>query len=116
MCEDRLCLELWLDDVRQLSSRHHCYYHDVMTFPPFNALGLGGKRVLILGGGDGGVATHCLEFKTIEHVLSVEIGGLVTNMSRRYHPSIAAGLDDARCEMRHADALQYVYDTVGKVQ
>jgi len=114
VCDERLCMELWLDNVRQLSSRHHYYYHEAMTFPALNALGPGGKRVLILGGGDGGVATHCLKFKTVEHVLNIEIDELVTNMSRRYFPSVSAGLDDPRCEMRHADGFRYVYDSVGK--
>ena len=61
--------------MRQVSSRHHYYYQDAMTFPAFEALGLGGKRVPILGGGDGGVATHYLKFKTIERVRNVEIDG-----------------------------------------
>eukprot|EP00930_Biecheleria_cincta_P064027 TRINITY_DN4958_c0_g1_i2.p1 TRINITY_DN4958_c0_g1~~TRINITY_DN4958_c0_g1_i2.p1 ORF type:complete len:337 (-),score=54.23 TRINITY_DN4958_c0_g1_i2:697-1707(-) len=46
LCGDRRCLELVLDDVRQLSAGFEAYYHEAMTFPALNLLGPAKKRRL----------------------------------------------------------------------
>ena len=38
-CGGERCLELFLNDVRQLSDRFHSYYHEAMTLPALNLLG-----------------------------------------------------------------------------
>eukprot|EP00930_Biecheleria_cincta_P064026 TRINITY_DN4958_c0_g1_i1.p1 TRINITY_DN4958_c0_g1~~TRINITY_DN4958_c0_g1_i1.p1 ORF type:complete len:948 (-),score=153.90 TRINITY_DN4958_c0_g1_i1:130-2973(-) len=109
LCGDRRCLELVLDDVRQLSAGFEAYYHEAMTFPALNLLGPAKKRrVLILGGGDGGIATHVLKFKTVEEVINIDIDEKVTSASKKYFPNVAQGLSDSRCSMLHLDAFAWV--------
>ena len=37
-----------------------------MVFPALNLLGSKARRVLVLGGGDGGIATCALQFPSVE--------------------------------------------------
>lgn len=110
-CGERRCLELFLEDVRQLSDRYEAYYHEAMTFPAIVSLGPErAKRVLVLGGGDGGIATYALKFASVERVLVVEIDEEVVRTSKDFFPAVAAGYDDPRCELLHVDAFKWVVD------
>ncbi|CAJ1419373.1 unnamed protein product [Effrenium voratum] len=108
ICGDRLCRELVLGDVRQLSDGFERYYHEAMTFPALNLLGPGAHKILILGGGDGGIATCALQFDTVHQVVNVDIDATVTEEAKRWFPKVAAGLDDPRCTMIHSDAFAWV--------
>ncbi|CAE7217240.1 speE, partial [Symbiodinium pilosum] len=109
MCGDKLCRELVLGDVRQISDVFERYYHEAMVYPGLNLLGANKKRrVLILGGGDGGVATAALRFDTVEQVVNVDIDSFVTRAATKWFPKVAAGLNDSRCEMLHLDAFAWV--------
>eukprot|EP00928_Gymnodinium_smaydae_P070650 TRINITY_DN5444_c0_g1_i1.p1 TRINITY_DN5444_c0_g1~~TRINITY_DN5444_c0_g1_i1.p1 ORF type:complete len:860 (-),score=116.73 TRINITY_DN5444_c0_g1_i1:41-2284(-) len=108
-CGERRCLELFLGNVRQLSDRFEAYYHEAMVFPALVALGRErGRRVLILGGGDGGIATHALRFDSVEQVVVVELDAEVANISRTYFPALASGYFDERCHLIIADAFAWV--------
>eukprot|EP00913_Durusdinium_trenchii_P033858 g31695.t1 len=109
MCGDRLCRELVLGDIRQLSEGFERYYHEAMTLPALNLLGEAKKRrVLILGGGDGGIATCALQFSTVEQVVNIDIDAMVTQHAKKWFPQVAAGFNDPRCEAMHTDAFAWV--------
>jgi spermidine synthase len=65
--------------------------------------------VLIIGGGDGGMAREVLRHRDIEHVTMVEIDAGVVDFSRRYLPSLSAGaFDDLRLNLVIADGAAFV--------
>ncbi|CAE7274781.1 IP3R, partial [Symbiodinium necroappetens] len=108
MCGEKVCRELVLGDVRQLSDGFERYYHEALVYPALNLLGAQKRKVLILGGGDGGVATAALRFDTVEQIVNVDIDTFVTQAATKWFPTVAAGLNDSRCEMLHLDAFSWV--------
>ncbi|CAL1136033.1 unnamed protein product [Cladocopium goreaui] len=85
------------------------YYHEAMTFPALNLLGDAQKRrVLILGGGDGGIATCTLQFASVEKVVNVDIDAQVSEEAGRWFPKVSSGFKDPRCEVVHSDAFAWV--------
>lgn len=52
------------------------------------------KKVLIIGGGDGGTAREVCRFKTVEQVDMVEIDERVVRLCQKYFPQTACALDN----------------------
>jgi len=112
-CGEQRCLELHLDEARQFSDRFERYYHEAMSFPALNIIASSGsppKRVLMLGGGDGGVATCVLEWSSIEHVTLLDIDADVAKLAKRNFPVVAKSFSDPRFVPLHVDAFQWVYE------
>ena len=102
---------LMLDGVCQLTTSDEFVYHEMMAHVPLMALARP-RRVLVVGGGDGGVLREVLEAP-----LGRE-GDAVRDRPRRHrsflkhYPEIADGcLDDARADVVIADGLKYVAET-----
>lgn len=68
------------------------------------------KRVLILGGGDGGVAREVLRYG-VEQVTVVEIDRQVVDVCAKWFPSAARSLDDKRVQLVIDDAHRFLRDT-----
>jgi spermidine synthase len=67
------------------------------------------KRVLILGGGDGGVAREVLRYG-VEQVTVVEIDRQVVETCAKWFPAAARGLDDKRVRLVIDDAHRFLRD------
>ncbi len=97
-----------LDDVVQTTEGDEFIYHEMLSHVPILAHGAV-RRVLIVGGGDGGMAREVLHHRGIEHVTMVEIDAGVVAFAREYLPSISAGaFDDPRLELVIADGAAYM--------
>ena len=68
------------------------------------------KRVLIVGGGDGGLARECLRYPNIESVTVVEIDRQVAEVAATYFPAPAAALRDPRVKLIYDDAHRWLRD------
>eukprot|EP00933_Yihiella_yeosuensis_P019589 TRINITY_DN1583_c0_g1_i5.p1 TRINITY_DN1583_c0_g1~~TRINITY_DN1583_c0_g1_i5.p1 ORF type:complete len:579 (-),score=100.77 TRINITY_DN1583_c0_g1_i5:645-2381(-) len=66
------------------------------------------RRVLILGGGDGGIARECLRYPNVHEVINIDIDEAVTIKSKEYFPRVSSGLPDSRLKMLHEDALAWL--------
>lgn len=82
---------LVLDGVFQTSEKEEFVYHEVMSHIPLY-LHPNPKNVLIIGGGDGGVARECVRHECVEHVTMVEIDGKVVELSKEYLPTISVAM------------------------
>ena len=104
---------LTLDDVVQTTERDNFIYHEMMSHVPILSHGAA-RRVLIIGGGDGGMAREVLRHKSVEHVTMVEIDPSVVEFSRQYLPMLGNGaFDDPRLELVFADGAQFIRETAG---
>ena len=102
---------LTLDSVTQTTEGDEFIYHEMMAHLPILAHGRA-KRVLIIGGGDGGMAEEVLKHKSVEHVTMVEIDAGVVEFSKQYLPNICKGaFDDPRLNLVIADGAQFVAET-----
>lgn len=97
-----------LDGVIQTTSRDEFVYHEMMTHVPILAHGDVG-RVLIIGGGDGGILREVLRHREVEAVTMVEIDRAVVDMCTRYFPDHSAGaFESDRLDLVIADGAEYV--------
>ena len=99
---------LTLDDVVQVTERDNFIYHEMLTHVPILAHGAA-RRVLIVGGGDGGMAREVLRHASVEHVTMVEIDAGVVEFCKQYLPAISAGaFDDPRLELVIDDGAAFM--------
>ena len=84
---------LVLDGVFQTSEKEEFVYHEMMSHVPL-FLHPNPKHVLIIGGGDGGVARECVRHDAVETVTMVEIDGKVVELAKEYLPTISAAMRD----------------------
>lgn len=97
-----------LDGVVQTTERDEFIYHEMMVHVPLFAHPAP-KRVLIIGGGDGGILREVLRHKNVEHVTQVEIDGSVIDMCKEYFPKHSSGaFDDPRANIVIADGKEFV--------
>ncbi len=105
---------LTLDDVVQTTEGDNFVYHEMLTHVPILAHG-NAKRVLIIGGGDGGMAREVLRHKSVEHVTMVEIDAGVVSFSKEYLPMLSQGaFDDPRLNLVIADGAAFMKETDAK--
>jgi spermidine synthase len=98
---------LVLDGVIQTTERDEFIYHEMLTHVPLVAHG-NAKRVLIIGGGDGGVLREVMRHP-VEKAVMVEIDGLVVERCREFMPSLSDGaFEDPRAELLIDDGIKYV--------
>ena len=105
---------LTLDSITQTTEADEFIYHEMMAHPAILAHG-NAKRVLIIGGGDGGMAEEVLKHKSVEHVTMVEIDAGVVEFSKQYLPNICKGaFDDPRLNLVITDGAKFVAETDGR--
>ncbi len=66
------------------------------------------KNVLIIGGGDGGVAKVLTMYPEIENIDVVEQDEMFLHVSREFFPETAKGFDDERVHVTHMDGLRFL--------
>lgn len=82
-----------------------CLVHPALSVAP------NPEHVLILGGGDGGVAREVLRYAKVKKVTVVEIDKQVVDACKKWFPNSAAGLADKRVDLVIDDAHRYLRDT-----
>ncbi|MFK7945410.1 MAG: polyamine aminopropyltransferase [Paracoccaceae bacterium] len=97
-----------LDGVVQTTEGDNFIYHEMLTHVPILAHGAA-KRVLIIGGGDGGMAREALRHKSVEHVTMVEIDAGVVEFCKSLMPTLSQGaFDDDRLNLVIADGADFM--------
>lgn len=100
---------LVLDGIVQTTIRDEFVYHEMITHIPLFTHG-NPKKVLVVGGGDGGAIREILKHKSVEKVVLCEIDNRVVELSKRYLPEISCGLDDPRAEVFIGDGIKFVLE------
>lgn len=98
---------LILDDAVQTTERDEFIYHELLAHVPL-CTHPAPRRVLIIGGGDGGLLREALRHP-IEHATMVEIDRAVIDATLRWIPSIPSGCyDDPRARLLVDDGIRFV--------
>lgn len=82
-------------------------YHEMMAHVPLFTHP-NPRRVLVVGGGDGGVIREVLKHPTVEEAILAEIDERVIAVCKEYLPSISHALDDPRCKIMIGDGIEFV--------
>jgi spermidine synthase len=99
---------MYLDDVLMCTERDEFVYHEMLCHVPMMAHP-NPKRVLIIGGGDGGSARELMKHKGLEKCVMVDIDGMVVEECRKHMPSLNNGaFEDPRLQLIIGDGIDYV--------
>lgn len=99
---------LFLDGHIQLSDLDERAYHECLVRPAL-LNSHQAKRVLVVGGGDGGAIRELCRFESLECIDMVEIDAAVIDTCRKHMPSLSDGaFDDPRVHVHVGDAFPYV--------
>lgn len=98
---------LVLDGVIQVTERDEFAYQEMIAHIPLCAHP-DPKRVLVIGGGDGGVLREIARHKGVEEIVICEIDEDVINVSKKYLPSLARGYDDPRVKVHVMDGAEFL--------
>jgi spermidine synthase len=102
---------LMLDGATQITTRDEFIYQEMMAHVPLFAHGKA-RDVLIVGGGDCGIAEEVLKHKSVRRVTQVEIDPAVVAFARRHFPEITRPVfGDKRFESVIGDGMRYVAAT-----
>lgn len=98
---------MMIDGLTMLTENTHHVYHELMVHGPM-ACTPAAKSALVIGGGDGGAVTELVKYPGLERIVLAELDGAVIEVSRRWFPAIAAGLDDPRVDIRVGDGAAFL--------
>jgi spermidine synthase len=102
---------LMLDGATQVTTADEFVYHEMMTHVPILAHG-NAREVLIVGGGDCGIAVEVLKHKAVKRLTQVEIDASVVEFSKEHFPEFTKPvLADKRFDLIIADGMKYVAKT-----
>lgn len=98
---------LVMDGFIMMTEKDEFIYHEMITHVPM-AVHPDIRKVLVIGGGDGGVLRELCKYDQIEEISLVEIDPMAVEVARRYLPTVAVSFDDPRVSLIHEDGLRYV--------
>ena len=102
---------LMLDGATQVTSKDEFIYHEMMTHVPILAHGRA-REVLIVGGGDCGIAEEALKHKSLRRLTQVEIDASVVEFAREHFPEFTRPVvADRRFDLIIDDGMRYVAKT-----
>lgn len=104
---------LILDGIIQLTERDNMGYHEMISHVPMLAV-KNPRRVLIVGGGDGGSLAQVLRYPSVEQVVVCELDQKVVEYSRQYFPAFGDPWADPRAELLVRDAFGYLEENPGQ--
>lgn len=100
---------LVLDGLVQTTDKDEFCYHEMLVHPVLLSHE-DPRRVLIIGGGDGGTLRHVLEHPGVTQCVMVEIDERVTAVCREHMPAIAGdAFEDPRARVLFDDGAAYVH-------
>ncbi|TWT03482.1 spermidine synthase [Planomicrobium sp. CPCC 101079] len=104
---------LFLDGMVMTSEKDEFVYHEMVAHVPLFTHPKP-ENVLVVGGGDGGVIREVLKHPSVKKATLVDIDGKVIEYSKKFLPSIASGLEDARVEVIVGDGFMHIAESENK--
>ncbi|EGG16109.1 spermidine synthase [Cavenderia fasciculata] len=104
---------LVLDGVIQATERDEFAYQEMIAHPALFAHP-NPKKVLVVGGGDGGVLREVVKHDCVESVTLCEIDKGVIDASRKYLPNMAVGFDHPKVTLFIGDGLEFMRQRKGE--
>ncbi|KAE8750357.1 hypothetical protein FOCC_FOCC002917 [Frankliniella occidentalis] len=98
---------LILDGIIQCTESDEFSYQEMISFLPL-CCHPSPKRVLIVGGGDGGVAREVAKHPGVEKIDQVEIDERVIEVSKKYLPSMAVGFNHPKLSLHVEDGFKFM--------
>src|SRR5262245_43048766 len=88
------------------------HYHEMLVHPALTTAP-SIRRVLVIGGGDGGTVREVLRYREVEQVMLCEVDGLVIEACKQHLP-FGVPWDDPRLQIRVGDGVAYLNEYTGE--
>jgi spermidine synthase len=98
---------LVLDGCIQCTERDEFAYQEMIANLPMCSHP-NPKKVLVIGGGDGGVLREICRHPGVEEVTLCEIDKMVCDVSKQFLPKLSVGFKDPRVKVVHGDGAKYL--------
>ncbi len=96
-----------LDGLVMVTEKDEFIYHDMIVHTAM-AVNPAIKRVLVIGGGDGGTVRELMRYSNIEMVDMIEIDQMVCDVARDFFPTISGDLDNPRVKLAYEDGVAFM--------
>jgi len=100
---------LVLDGVIQCTERDECSYQEMMAHMPLYSHP-SPKKVLVIGGGDGGVLREVARHPSVTEIVICELDKDVIDVSKKYLPFMSRGFDDPRVKVNVMDGAKFMQE------
>ncbi|GAB0096429.1 spermidine synthase [Sergentomyia squamirostris] len=104
---------LSLDGIIQCTERDEFGYQEMIAFLPL-CCHPEPRKVLIVGGGDGGVAREVVKHPLVQEVYQVEIDDRVVDLSKEFLPFMACGFQSPKLNLTIGDGFHFMKNHVGE--
>ncbi|MEK4200034.1 polyamine aminopropyltransferase [Cytobacillus sp. FSL K6-0265] len=104
---------LLLDNMVMTTEKDEFVYHEMIAHVPLFTHP-SPKKVLIVGGGDGGTVREVLKHSSVEKVTQVEIDNKVVEYSKKHLPHISSSFGDSRTELIIGDGFDHIIKSNNK--
>lgn len=102
---------LALDDVIQTTEADEFFYHEMFVHVPLFAHSKV-EKVLIIGGGDGGILREVLRHESVKKAIMIEIDGVVVDLCKKEMPSLNNGAFlHKKADVRIDDGINFIKTT-----
>lgn len=104
---------LVIDNMVMTTDRDEFHYHEMISHPMILTHG-NVKKVLVIGGGDGGSIREILRHDNIEQVTMVEIDQNVIDASKQFLPALSCQFNNPKMNLIIGDGIKYVNEAPDK--
>ncbi|KAF2151112.1 spermidine synthase, partial [Myriangium duriaei CBS 260.36] len=100
---------LVLDNVIQCTERDEFSYQEMITHLAMNSHP-NPKKVLVIGGGDGGVLREVVKHECVEEAVLCDIDEAVIRLSKKYLPGMSVGFQHPAVKVHVGDGFKFLDD------
>ncbi|KAJ5167073.1 Spermidine synthase [Penicillium canariense] len=100
---------LVLDNVIQCTERDEFSYQEMITHLAMNSHP-NPKKVLVIGGGDGGVLREVVKHECVEEAILCDIDEAVIRVSKKYLPGMSIGFKHPKSKEYVGDGFEFLKD------
>jgi spermidine synthase len=98
---------LTMDGYMMLTEKDEFIYHEMIVHVPM-AVHPNPRKILVIGGGDGGAVRELLQYPSVESVDLAEIDPMAVEISKKYLPFTACRLEDPKVHIFYEDGVKFV--------
>ena len=100
---------LTIDDLVMCTEKDEFVYHEMITHIAMQTHP-SPKRVLVIGGGDGGTVRELVKYDALEQVTMVEIDEKVVEAAKLHLPTLSSAFSHEKLQLLFYDGIKFVAD------
>jgi len=98
---------LVLDNIVQLTQRDEFFYHEMLVHIAMHTHPCP-KKIVVIGGGDGGAVREVLKHESVEKVYLAELDKQVIEVSKNLLKFVSQSLDNPKVEIHIGDGSEFI--------